>query len=146
MTYTPPDPPIPGVWIPTATTPPVGTYLGLMEPFSLDSPDQFRPGGPPALASKAWAREYNEVKEIGSSTSTTRTSEQTVAARFWAETPVQQARGAFRKFVLDHDLDVANAARFMAMMSVTYADVLIACFDDEVPLRVLAADHRHPRR
>ena len=84
MTYTPPNPPIPGVWLPTAPTPPVGTYLGLMQPFSLDSADQFRPDGPPALASKKWARDYNEVKEIGSSTSTTRTAEQTLAARFWA--------------------------------------------------------------
>ena len=129
MTYTPPNPPIPGVWIPTAPTPPIGTYLGLMRPFSLDSADQFRPDGPPALDSKKWARDYNEVKEIGSSTSTTRTAEQTLAARFWAEPPVQQARGSFRKFVLDHELDVVEAARFMAMISVTYADALIACFD-----------------
>ena len=129
MTYTPPDPPIPGVWIPTAPTPPLGTYLGLMRPFSLVSADQFRPSGPPALGSKKWARDYNEVKEIGSSSSTTRTAEQTLAARFWAEPPVQQARGSFRKFVLDHDLDVVDASRFMAMISVTYADALIACFD-----------------
>jgi hypothetical protein len=127
--YTPPNPPIPGVWIPTAPTPPIGTYLGLMRPFSLDSADRFRPGGPPALSSQKWARDYNEVKEIGSSTSTTRTAEQTLAARFWAEPPVQQARGSFRKLVLDHELDVADAARFMAMVSVTYADALIACFD-----------------
>jgi hypothetical protein len=129
VTYTPPDPPIPGVWIPTAPTPPIGTYLGLMRPFSLASADQFRPSGPPELDSKKWARDYNEVKEIGSSTSTTRTGEQTLAARFWAEPPVQQARGSFRKFVLDHDLDVVDASRFMAMISVTYADALIACFD-----------------
>ncbi len=129
VTYTAPNPPIPGVWLPTASTPPVGTYLGLMRPFSLESADQFRPDGPPALDSKRWARDYNEVKEIGSSTSTTRTAEQTLAARFWAEPPVQQARGSFRKFVLDHDLDVVGAARFMAMISVTYADALIACFD-----------------
>ncbi len=90
MTYTPPDPPIPGVWIPTAPTPPIGPYLGLMRPFSLATADQFRPSGPPALDSKTWARDYNEVKEIGSSTSTTRTDEQTVAARFWGEPPVQQ--------------------------------------------------------
>jgi hypothetical protein len=127
--YTPPSPPIPGVWIPTAPTPPIGTYLGLMRPFALRSADVFRPNGPPALGSKRWARDYNEVKEIGSSTSTTRTAEQTVAARFWAEPPVQQARGSFRKFVLDHKLDVTEAARFMAMVSVTYADALIACFD-----------------
>jgi hypothetical protein len=129
VTYTPPDPPIPGVWIPTAPTPPIGTYLGLMRPFSLGSAHRFRPSGPPALDSKAWAREYNEVKEIGSSTSTTRTGKQTLAARFWAEPPVQQARGSFRKFVLDHDLDIVDASRFMAMISVVYADALIACFD-----------------
>ena len=69
------------------------------------------------------------MKEIGSSTSTTRTAEQTLAARFWAEAPVQQARGSFRKFVLDHELDVVDSARFMAMISVVYADALIACFD-----------------
>ncbi len=42
---------------------------------------------------------------------------------------MQQARGSFRKFVLDHELDVVDASRFMAMISVTYADALIACFD-----------------
>jgi hypothetical protein len=127
--YVPPDPPIPGVWIPTAATPPVGPYLGLMRPFALKSADQFRPSGPPALDSKRWAQDYNEVEEIGSSTSITRTAAQTEAARFWAQAPVQQARGSFRKFVLDHELDVVDASRFMAMMSVTYADGLIACFD-----------------
>ena len=128
VTYTAPDPPIPGVWLPTGPVP-IGTYLGLMRPFALESADVFRPKGPPALGSKRWAREYDEVKQIGSSTSTLRTAEQTVAARFWAEAPVQQARGAFRKFVLDHELDVVEAARFMAMISVTVADALIACFD-----------------
>ena len=131
VTYTPPSPPIPGVWLPTAATPPIGTYLGLMRPFSLDSADQFRPGGPPALGSKKWAREYDEVKELGSSTAptTVRTAEQTLAARFWAEAPVQQGHGAFRKFILDHQLDVADAARFIAMIQVTYADAIIACFE-----------------
>ena len=147
VTYTPPNPPIPGVWIPTATTPPIGTYLGLMQPFSLDSADQFRPGGPPALSSKKWAKEYNEVKEIGSSTSTTRTPEQTLAARFWAEPPVQQARGSLRKLVLDRQLDISDAARLMAMVSVTYADALIACFDAKYhyafwrPITAIRAGH-----
>ena len=152
VTYTPPAPPIPGVWIPTAPTPPVGTYLGLMRPFSLRSADVYRPDGPPSLKSKRWARDYNEVKEIGSLTSTTRTAEQTLAAKFWAEPPVQQARGSFRKFVLDHGLDIVDASRFMAMMSVTYADALIACFDAKYhyafwrPITAIRAgdtDHNH---
>jgi hypothetical protein len=127
--YTPPDPPIPGVWIPTAQTPPFGIYMQFMRPFSLDSASQFRPGGPPALPSRRWALEYNEVKEIGSRTSTTRTADQTLAARFWGEAPVQQAHTGFRKFVLDHQLDVADASRFMAMVSVVSADAIIACFE-----------------
>ncbi len=129
VTYTPPDPPVPGIWIPTAPMPPIGTYLGLMRPFSLHWSSQFRPAGPPALPSRRWARDYNEVKEIGSSASTTRTAEQTLAARFWAEPPVQQAHASFRTLVHDRALDVVEAARLMAMVSVTYADALIACFD-----------------
>jgi VCPO second helical-bundle domain len=128
-TYTPPDPPIPGVWIPTAPSPPIGTYLPHMRPFSLDSPDKFRPGGPPPLSSRRWADDYNEVKEIGSRTSTTRTPEQTLAARFWAEPPVQQLHASFRRFLLDHQLNIADASRFMAMVTVVRADAVIACFD-----------------
>src|ERR1051325_5168630 len=66
---------------------------------------------------------------MGSSASTTRSAEQTLAARFWAEAPVQQAHASFRKLILDHQLDAISAARFMAMITVTYADALIACFD-----------------
>ena len=130
-TYTPPSPPIAGAWLPTATTTPIGLYLGHMRPFALRSADQFRPNGPPALDSKQWADDYNEVRAVGSSSAplSVRSAEQTEAARFWAQAPVQQAHGSFRKFVDDHDLDVADASRFMAMMSVTYADGLIACFD-----------------
>ena len=127
--YIPPNPPIPGVWIPTLPAPPLGTYLPHMRPFSLDSPDQFRPSGPPPLSSRRWAQDYNEVKEIGSRTSTTRTPDQTLAARFWGEPPIVQAHASFRKFVLDHGLDIADASRFMAMVTVVRADAAIACFD-----------------
>jgi len=45
--------------------------------------DQFRPARPPALTSDAYAAAINEVQSLGSATSTTRTSEQTVIGRFW---------------------------------------------------------------
>jgi VCPO second helical-bundle domain len=129
FTYTPPDPPIPGVWIPTAPIPAIGTDVSRMRPFVLASADQFRPNGPPPLGSKRWAQDYDEVKEIGSATSTTRTDEQTRVARFWAEPPLQQGHNSLRKFVLDRGLDVLDAARFMAMASLVDADAQIACFD-----------------
>jgi hypothetical protein len=127
--YVPPDPPIPGVWIPTGQAPPIGIYMPHMRPFSLHTPSQFRPDGPPSLSSRRWAEDYNEVKDIGSRTSTSRTPEQTLAARFWGEPPIQQAHAAFRRFIGDHELDVADASRFMAMTTVAEADGLIACFD-----------------
>jgi len=130
-TYTPPSPPVPGKWIPTAATPPIGPYLGHMRPFALRSADTFRPHGPPDLDSRKWARDYNEVKTVGSSTAplSVRSADQSLAARFWAEAPVQQARNSFRGFIAQHQLDIVDAARFLGMMSVTYADGLIACFD-----------------
>lgn len=130
-TYTAPNPPTPGVWLPTAPTPAVGTYLPAMHPFTLTSPDQFRVAGPPALSSKQWAADYNESKEMGSATSTVRTPEQTETALFWAEAPVQQVHGAFRRFISDHRLDIVDAARFMAMETVTIADAFIGCFDSK---------------
>lgn len=128
-TYTPPDPPVPGAWLPTATTPPVGAYVGHMRPFVLDSADQLRPDGPPALGSPRWARDYRESQRLGSATSAVRTPEQTEAAQFWAAPPVQQAHAAFRGVVTQHALDSVQAARLLAMLSVTYADAFIACFD-----------------
>jgi hypothetical protein len=52
-----------------------------------------------------------------------------LAARFWGEPPIQQIHGAFRKFIADRGLDVAEASRFMAMATVVAADASIACFD-----------------
>ncbi len=127
--YTPPDPAGPGDWVPTAPTPPAGTYLAHMQPFALESADQFRPDGPPSLDTRRWARDYNEVKRIGSATSTTREDWQTTAALFWGEPPVQQAHRALRGVIEQHDLDVVQAARMMAMVSTSFADGLIACFD-----------------
>ncbi len=127
--YTAPNPALPGDWVPTAPVPPPGAYLAAMLPFALESADQFRPDGPPSLSSKRWARDYNEVKLFGSATSTHRKDWQTTAAQFWGEAPVQQAHLALRGVIDQHDLDVVQAARMMAMVSVAYADGIIACFD-----------------
>jgi hypothetical protein len=132
--YRPPVPPPTQTWVPTPPPPPAsplpqGVFLADMEPFALRAPDQFRPAGPPPLTSRRYARDYAEVQQLGSATSSVRTAEQTEAARFWGEAPAPQARGAFRHFVDERDLDLADAARFMAMMSISLADAFIACFD-----------------
>src|SRR5439155_26861587 len=42
-------------------------------PWVLHSASQFRPGPPPALTSAQYATDYNEIKSLGATNSTTRT-------------------------------------------------------------------------
>ena len=53
----------PGVYIPTPIT--VGSQFPNVTPFALTSPSQFRPKPPPSLKSEQWARDYNEIKDLG---------------------------------------------------------------------------------
>jgi hypothetical protein len=72
----------PGVFVPP--TFPLGYAVAQHHPWIMKSASQFRAPPPPALTSELWARDYNEIKAVGSATSTVRTPEQTEIARFWA--------------------------------------------------------------
>lgn len=86
---TPPSfslPPTPGNWQPTppANSAATFTHYGSVLPFAITSATQFVPNPPPALSSGEYAADLNEVKELGSANSLTRTAEQTQIARLWA--------------------------------------------------------------
>jgi hypothetical protein len=126
----PVPPPNPGVWIPTPPNP-VGTssWLGDVRPFVLDTGSQIRPGGPPALNSRRWTRDYNETRLLGSASSTERTAAQTEVARFWADPPLVQNQRALRAYTETHALDAVRTAQLFALADTASADALIACFD-----------------
>jgi len=117
----------PGQYIPTATM--VCSTWPNMRPFALASPSQFRPCPPPALKSREWAADYNEIKELGGKTSSKRSAQQTEIARFWLMVGPQAYHPLARQLVLEHHLDVIDSARFMALFAVTLADAYIAVFD-----------------
>ena len=71
----------PGAYVPTVV--PAVPQWAQRKPWVLSSPAQFRPGPPPPLNSELWARDYNEIKAIGSRNSGSRSAEQTEIARFW---------------------------------------------------------------
>ena len=77
----------PGYWIPTP--PGFAAYLlpqwGFLKCFTMLSSSQFRPPGPPELASAQWAAEFNEVKAQGAAIGSPRTDDQTEIAFFWAD-------------------------------------------------------------
>ena len=64
----------PGVFEPIAPTPPVNPGLGLVRPFTYDSPAEYRPSRPLELTSKRYARDVAEVQAYGRANSTVRTS------------------------------------------------------------------------
>jgi hypothetical protein len=133
----------PGDWQPTPNPVPfdppaaadrlaaVLPWWGTVTPFVLQSGDQFATDGPPALGSRRYAREYDEVNAFGSKLSTVRSAEQEQIARFWYEgSPVGWSRIA-ATVASDHGLDAWDTARLLALVNLAMADGFIAGMADK---------------
>jgi hypothetical protein len=122
-------PAAPGIWQPPPGQMAQTPWVSKLRPFLLARPDQFRPGPPPKLTSKAWARDFHEVKSLGRSDSPTRNAEQTDIARFWSTNAIVQYNTAFAQLTQARGLAAVESARLFAMGNLIGADALIACFD-----------------
>jgi len=71
-----------------------GPLVKAVRPFLIRDPSRFASDGPDPPTSKRYARDFNEVKTIGSLTWSTRTADQADQARFWAEGPQPWTRVA----------------------------------------------------
>jgi hypothetical protein len=123
----------PGEWRPTlpAFAPGAFQFLTVTAPFVLNRSSQFRPPRQPPLSSVAWAREYNEVKALGSLTSTARTAEQTDLARFWLTNPFHAWQATVRAIAEAHLDDISDQARLVALVSLANADAVISCWESK---------------
>jgi hypothetical protein len=106
-------------------------WVGGVKPFLIQSSSQFRTAGPNALASAAWAHDFNEVKALGSVNSTARTPAQTYIARWWQSTPVASWNAVARDLVAGYEVDIVDSARLFAMQNLTAADASINCWNDK---------------
>jgi hypothetical protein len=127
---------VPGVYRPrttagvyVATTLPLSAQWPKVKPWFLSDGTQFRPGPPPALASPAWARDYNEIKNIGARQSAARTAEQTDVARFWTITGAASWNPVVRSLALSKSLGLVDNARLFALVNMVAADAFVAVFD-----------------
>jgi hypothetical protein len=130
-----PSAPQPGVWQPTAPTPPVDLVLTQVRPLALRAIDQIRPAGPYALTDPRYLRDLDEVRRLGRLDSTERTAEQTALARFWADQTAAQWSRAVRRIATERGLNLGQAARLLAMVWVSTGDAGIACFDAKFHFR-----------
>jgi hypothetical protein len=108
---------------------PVFTNWGNVTPFVLNNAEQFRPEPPPALTSQAYAQALNEVKSLGQNTSTTRTADQTVIAKFWAGPIWNTWNEIAENAALAHHTNLETTARLFAGLNLSFADSTIAFYD-----------------
>jgi hypothetical protein len=100
-----------GVWQAPATGMSLA-WLGFVdpvidvEPVALDGPD--------GLRSWAYAKDYNEVRRLGSTSSTERTPEQTAIAHFFGVNPVVMYRDALCRYLDTRRLDLLTVTRLFA--------------------------------
>jgi hypothetical protein len=121
----------PGNWNPTppAFRSALDPGWGSVRPFFLRDGSQFRPGPPPALNSRQYARDFNEIRDIGSAVSVTRTQDQTDLARFWVATAPQNWNPAARQVAISQGLTLSQNARAFALLNLAGADAFIASWD-----------------
>jgi hypothetical protein len=124
---------LPGEWEPVlpAFVNDPNAWLKDVRPFLVRNVSRFETDGPLRLTSKQYARELAEVQSLGSATSTTRTADQTLAARYWAENPPATWSRIFRTLSAQEGLSVTENARLYAMLYLTAADSLITVWHDK---------------
>jgi hypothetical protein len=126
-------PPAPGIWRPTppnyANDP--APWVGNVRPFIVPSAEMLRTDGPNALTSEDYAEDFNEVKELGSLTSITRTPDETDAAIFWQDQAMALWNRIFRTLAASQNLDIVENARLFAMENLAAADAAIGCWNDK---------------
>ena len=102
------------------------------KPFLIETPWQFRTKGPNALTSRAYEKDFDEVKSLGAIDSTTRTADQTAAAVFWQFPPIALWNQLARDQLSPRfGLDTADQARLYAIVNLAAADAAISCWNDK---------------
>jgi PAP2 superfamily protein len=123
----------PGEWRPAppaSASDPV-SWVANVKPFLLSRGDLFRSDGPNTLTSAAYAEDLNEVRSLGSVTSTTRTADQTDAAIWWQDHGTALWNRILRNLIVGQGLGIVDAARLLAMTNLAGADALISCWNDK---------------
>jgi hypothetical protein len=126
---------LPGFWQPVPPQNQSATFAHYQDvtPFVIASGRQFLVEPPPALTSAKYAADFDEVKAIGSASSTTRTADQTLVARLFAGVGTTTSIPAVwnsltRDLVRARGMNGLDAARLFALTNVTFHEALFVSF------------------
>jgi PAP2 superfamily len=122
-----------GYWRPTSplNASGAGTQLATMTPWVLVRASQFRLPPPYALNSAQYATDLIETKAMGAFSGSPRTADQSELALFWqSNTPLTWNRVA-AQISAERGLSFHENVRLFALLNVTMADAVIACWDSK---------------
>jgi hypothetical protein len=122
-----------GQWRPEPSTQ-VGdpnAWLKDVTPFGIGDPARYGSLGPNDLTSKKYAEDFNEVKALGRKTGSSRTTDQTDLANFWAVNPPRLWSGIARTLATQQQLSTVDAARYYALAFMAASDTLISVWVDK---------------
>lgn len=126
----------PGQWrrTPPFFRPPLDPHWRYVDFFGLPEMDSFLPPPPPAMTSADYTAAFDEVKAIGSKTSTLRTPEQTQIAVFWSDfsytaMPPGHWHEIAATLVQNMGVPVVDTARLFALLSIAQADAAVVCWE-----------------
>jgi membrane-associated phospholipid phosphatase len=105
------------------------THWSHVTPFALESANQFRPGGPPALTSDRYGDAFDQVKSLGIAGSTTATADQALTGRVWNGVIQNYWNEIAQTASVAHNLTTAENARLFALLNLSFADSVIAFYD-----------------
>jgi len=128
-----------GRWSPTLPTNAAALLPNwpFVTPWAMTSGSQFRNQvGPPALDSTTYVDAYNEVLDLGSATSATRTADQTDIAWFWADdsgtsTPPGHWNRIVQTVAVQQVNSLSENARLFALLNIALADAAIVSWDNK---------------
>jgi hypothetical protein len=120
---------LPGAWQPTSAQGAQLPNFGEFEPFALLTATQYLPDPPPTLTSELYTADFEEVRALGSATSSVRTAEQTQTARLFASVGNSTAHWAMwnnvaRDVARQAQWSLVDTARLFALLNVSIHDGL----------------------
>jgi hypothetical protein len=129
----------PGDYQPTPPdfTPAFMPGLGQVDTFSIRNGRKFRSAPAPAVRSKKYARDYDEVKRLGEAHSTERSEDRTRVARFYEVTePNGVYYPAARQVSAAQGKTLSENARIFALLAMSIWDSAVACFETKYHFNV----------
>ena len=127
--YNPPGAGVPGMWVRLNNAPALLPGWGNVTPFVMRSASQFRSEPPPALDGERYAKDYNEIKQIGVSAGSSRSPEQTQIALFWRASPTAIWNNVLTQAVETRSFNLSQKAQLFALFYLAAGDASIACWE-----------------